>query len=100
MIQEMAYGFAKSELEPFASEWDKTKHFPMDVYKKAAELGFGGIYVSEEQGGCGLGRLEASLIFEALSTGKRETTSYIDPVCRLRRQQCLHQYSQHVRLDD
>lgn len=66
----MAYGFAKSELEPNAAEWDRTKHFPMDVYKKSAELGFGGIYVSEEWGGCGLGRLEASLIFEALSTGK------------------------------
>ena len=70
MIQEMAYGFAKSELEPHAAEWDRTKHFPMDVYKRAAELGFGGIYVSEEWGGCGLGRLESSLIFEALSTGK------------------------------
>lgn len=70
MIQEMAYGFAKAELEPYAAEWDKTKHFPMDQYKKAAELGFAGIYVSEENGGCGLGRLEASLIFEALSTGR------------------------------
>lgn len=65
----MAYGFAKTELEPFAAEWDKTKHFPMDVYKKSAELGFAGINVSEEYGGCGLGRLESSLIFEALSTG-------------------------------
>ena len=40
------------------------------MYKRAAELGFAGIYVSEENGGCGLGRLEASLIFEGLSTGK------------------------------
>lgn len=66
----MAYNFAKTELEPHAAEWDRTKHFPMDVYKKAADLGFAGIYVNEEYGGCGLGRLEASLIFEALSTGK------------------------------
>lgn len=43
----------------------------MDVYREAAQLGFAGIYVGEEHGGCGLGRLEASLIFEALSTGKR-----------------------------
>jgi alkylation response protein AidB-like acyl-CoA dehydrogenase len=41
----------------------------MDQYRKAADLGFGGIYVSEQYGGCGLGRLEASLIFEALATG-------------------------------
>jgi isobutyryl-CoA dehydrogenase len=42
----------------------------MDVYKKAAELGFAGIYVNDKYGGSGLGRLEASLIFEALATGK------------------------------
>jgi isobutyryl-CoA dehydrogenase len=77
MIQDMAYGFAKTEFEPFASEWDKTKHFPTDQYKKAADLGFGGIYVSEEYGGCGLGRLEASLIFEALSTGCVGSSAYI-----------------------
>ena len=65
----MAYSFAETELRPFASEWDETKHFPKDQYKKAAELGFASIYVSEKNGGCGLGRLEASLIFEALSTG-------------------------------
>ncbi len=55
---------------PFAAEWDEKKHFPKDVYKKAADLGFAAIYVSEDNGGCGLGRLEASLIFEGLSTGK------------------------------
>jgi alkylation response protein AidB-like acyl-CoA dehydrogenase len=65
----MAYKFAEDSLEPKAAEWDKTKEFPVHVFQQAAELGFGGIYVSEEQGGCGLGRLEASLIFEALSTG-------------------------------
>ena len=42
----------------------------MDVYKKAADLGFAGIYVDEKWGGCCLGRLEATLIFEGLSTGK------------------------------
>ena len=41
----------------------------MDVYKKAADMGFAGIYVSDEYGGCGLGRVEASLIFEGLATG-------------------------------
>ena len=73
----MAYGFAKTELEPNAAEWDKKKHLPMDVYKKSAELGFAGINVSEEYGGCGLGRLESSLIFEALSTGCVGSSAYI-----------------------
>lgn len=40
-------------------------------------MGFGGIYVSEEYGGCGLGRLEASLIFEGLSTGCVGSSAYI-----------------------
>ena len=70
LIQKTAYDFAERELEPFAAEWDEKKHFPMDVYKKAAELGFAGIYVDPKYGGCGLSRLEASLIFEGLSTGK------------------------------
>lgn len=73
----MAYKFAQEELEPRAAEWDKTKHFPVDVYKQAADLGFGGIYVSEEAGGCGLSRLEASLIFEALSTGCVGSSAFI-----------------------
>lgn len=77
MIQDMAYGFAKTEFEPYAAEWDRKKHFPVDQYKKAADLGFGGIYVSEEYGGCGLGRMEASLIFEALSTGCVGSSAYI-----------------------
>ena len=69
MIQETAYDFAKTEMDPYAAEWDEKKHFPKDVYRKAAELGFAGIYISDQYGGCGLGRLEASLIFEALATG-------------------------------
>ena len=73
----MAYDFAKAELEPHAAEWDKKKHFPVDKIKLAAEQGFAGIYVSEDFGGCGLGRLEASLIFEALSTGDVATSAYI-----------------------
>ena len=73
----MAYKFAEEELEPHAAEWDKKKHFPIDVYKRGADLGFGGIYVSEEAGGCGLSRLEATLIFEALSTGCVGSSAYI-----------------------
>jgi alkylation response protein AidB-like acyl-CoA dehydrogenase len=54
----------------------------MDVYKKAAELGFAGIYVSEKYGGCNLGRVEASLIFEGLATGKnKDLKSIINRLC-------------------
>lgn len=73
----MAYKFAEEELAPHAQEWDRTKEFPIHVYKDLAELGFAGIYVSEESGGCGLSRLEASLIFEALSTGCVGSSAYM-----------------------
>jgi glycine dehydrogenase len=76
-IQKTAYDFAERELEPNAAEWDEKKHFPMDVYKKLAELGFAGIYVDPKYGGCGLGRLEASLIFEGLSTGCVGSSAYV-----------------------
>jgi acyl-CoA dehydrogenase len=77
MIQEMAYSFSNEKILPNAAKWDEEKHFPVDEFKEAADLGFGGIYVSEENGGCGLGRLEASLIFEALSTGCPATSAFI-----------------------
>lgn len=77
LIQKTAYDFANQELAPNAAEWDEKKHFPMDVYKRAADLGFAGIYVDEKYGGCGLGRLEASLIFEGLSTGCVGSSAYI-----------------------
>lgn len=62
---------------PNAAEWDEKKHFPKDVIKEAADYGFAGIYVKDDVGGVGLGRIEASLIFEALSTGCVGTSAYI-----------------------
>lgn len=97
MIQELAYNFAASELEPHAAEWDKKKHFPKDVYKKAAELGFASIYVKEENGGCGLGRLESTLIFEGLATGKQNFFVHISRLCWF---VCIPEHSQHVFVDD
>ncbi len=76
-IQEMARNFAAEELAPFAAEWDEKKHFPVDVIRKAAELGLAGIYTREDVGGSGLGRLDAALIFEALSAGCTSTAAYI-----------------------
>ena len=76
-IQEMAQRFTADAITPFAAEWDEKKHFPRDVIKASAELGFGAIYVSEESGGIGLGRLEAALIMEAMSYGCPATSAYI-----------------------
>ena len=76
-IQEMALRFADEELKPNAERWDEDKHFPVDVIRKSAELGLAAIYTREDVGGSGLGRLDAALIFEALSTGCTSTAAYI-----------------------
>lgn len=66
-IQEMARGFAADCVAPNALQWDRDKHFPIDVIKQTGPLGMGGIYVKEDVGGSGLKRSDAVLIFEALS---------------------------------
>ncbi len=76
-IQEMARRFAADELAPHAGEWDEKKHFPVDVIRRSAELGLAGIYTSDDVGGSGLGRLDAALVFEALSEGCVSTAAYI-----------------------
>ena len=76
-IQDMAQRFTADAITPFAGEWDEQHHFPRDVVKAAAELGFGGIYVSEAGGGIGLGRLESALIMEAMAYGCPSTSAFI-----------------------
>ena len=76
-IWDAARSFAEAELAPHSARWDEDKHFPVDVLRKAAGLGFAGIYVREDVGGSGLGRLDASLIFEALSYGDVPVAAFI-----------------------
>ena len=76
-MQSMALQFAMNEMWPNMAAWDQGQIFPVDVLKKAAELGFGALYTSPDHGGTGLTRLDASIIFEALSHGCVSTTAYI-----------------------
>ena len=76
-IQEMARRFASDELAPNAARWDAEKHFPVDVIEKTGGLGLAGIYADEGIGGSGLSRLDAVLVFEALSAGDTTTAAYI-----------------------
>ena len=76
-IQDAARAFAEGQLAPHSADWDERKHFPVDVLRQAAELGFAGIYVNEDVGGSGLTRLDASIIFEALSYGDVPTAAYL-----------------------
>lgn len=76
-IQEMAQRFTADAITPHAAEWDEKHIFPRDTIRAAAELGFGGIYVSEEADGIGLGRLESALIMEAMAYGCPSTSAFI-----------------------
>ena len=62
---------------PRAREWDEGEIFPVETLRKAAALGFGGIYVKEDVGGSALTRLDATIIFEELAQGCISTAAYI-----------------------
>jgi len=66
-IFDMAQACGAEHIAPFARQWEKDGTIPRDLWPKLAELGFGGLYVSEESGGTDLSRLDATLVFEALS---------------------------------
>ncbi|XP_059723178.1 isobutyryl-CoA dehydrogenase, mitochondrial isoform X2 [Haemorhous mexicanus] len=76
-FQKVALDFAAKEMAPYMAEWDEKEIFPVETMRKAAQLGFGGIYVKPDVGGSGLSRLDTSIIFEALSTGCTSTTAYM-----------------------
>jgi hypothetical protein len=66
-IFDMAYAFGQENIAPFARQWETDGTIPKDLWPKIGELGFGALYVSEDGGGSGLTRLDATLVFEALS---------------------------------
>lgn len=77
VIVDTAAAFAAKRLAPHALEWDKAKHFPVDVVRDAAELGMGAIYCGEDVGGSGLRRIDAVRIFEQLAIADPVISSFI-----------------------
>ena len=77
LIQDMARQFAAAELAPYSAKWDEEKFLDRGVFEKAAELGFLGIYTSEEHGGTGLKRLDSAIVFEQLAAGDVSHTAMI-----------------------
>ena len=77
LLVDSARAFAAAELTPHAADWDREHHFPVDVIKRAAEQGYLALYLPEEDGGLGLSRLSASLIFEQLAAGCIATTAFL-----------------------
>ena len=76
-FQDTAREFARTDMTPFARTWDEDETFPVDALRKAAALGFGGIYVRDDVGGSALSRLDATIIFEELAQGCTSTAAYI-----------------------
>ena len=76
-MRDMVLDFARERLAPHALEWDEAKHLPVDVIRETADLGMGGIYLREDVGGSNLSRLDAAVIFEALSTGCVDVAAFI-----------------------
>ncbi len=76
-IFDMAYAFGQEHIAPFARAWEAAGTIPKDLWPKVGELGFGGLYVSEASGGTGLGRLDATLVFEALSMACPSVASFL-----------------------
>ncbi|QPC88071.1 acyl-CoA dehydrogenase [Mesorhizobium sp. NBSH29] len=76
-IQDMAKAFAEDRVAPHALQWDIERHFPGDVIRETGALGLGGIYTRDDVGGSGLGRLDAVLVFEALSQACPAFASFI-----------------------
>jgi len=76
-IKDTARAFAREEMLPFARQWDEDEIFPVETLRRAAALGFAGIYVDSDLGGSALTRLDAVLIFEELAQGCPSTAAYI-----------------------
>src|SRR5713226_3847536 len=74
---ETARQFAREEWLPHAPGWDEREEFPVEALRKAAALGFAGIYVGDQFGGSGLSRLDATIIFEELATACVSTAAYL-----------------------
>ena len=75
--RDLARNFSEKELKPYAAQWDREAVFPKETLSKAGELGFLSLYVDTNCGGMGLGRLDASIIFEQLAQGCTSTTAFM-----------------------
>ncbi len=76
-IFSLAKDFGEEHIAPYALAWEKEGGIPKSLWKEMSKLGFGGLYVSEKNGGSGLSRLDASLVFEALSMSCPSVSAFL-----------------------
>jgi alkylation response protein AidB-like acyl-CoA dehydrogenase len=62
MIQDSVREFAEKEIMPYGREYDEKKEYPMEIYKKAAKLGFIGASIPEEYNGAGMDCIAEAII--------------------------------------
>lgn len=67
MVAESAREFAEQHIRPHIMEWDEAQTFPVQLFKKAGEMGFMGVLVPTVLGGSGLGYHEYVAILEEIS---------------------------------
>jgi alkylation response protein AidB-like acyl-CoA dehydrogenase len=72
-----ARDYAEGELAPHAARWDAEGIFPREAFARAGEMGFCAIYASEDIGGLGLPRLDATLVFEEMAAVDPSTTAFL-----------------------
>jgi butyryl-CoA dehydrogenase len=90
LLQKSVREFAEAEVKPHAKEIDETGRFPLDTFKKAAELGLTGVAVPENYGGAGMDHISYAIVIEEISrvcasTGvilSVQNSLYCDPVLR------------------
>jgi acyl-CoA dehydrogenase len=76
-LKETARRFAAEEIIPVAGRYDEEQRFPLEITRKAWELGLMNFEVPAEQGGAGLGVLDTCLVLEELNYGCAGITNAI-----------------------
>ena len=90
LLQRSVREFAEAEVKPHAKEIDETGRFPLDNFKKAADLGLTGVAVPENYGGAGMDHVSYAIVIEEISrvcasTGvilSVQNSLYCDPILR------------------
>ncbi|WP_347924653.1 acyl-CoA dehydrogenase family protein [Pontimicrobium sp. SW4] len=67
LIAASAKDFSEQYIRPNIMEWDEAQIFPVELFKRAGQMGFMGIFVDEKYGGSGLGYHEYIAIIEEIS---------------------------------
>ncbi|MEQ8400663.1 MAG: acyl-CoA dehydrogenase family protein [Roseitalea porphyridii] len=91
MLFDTAFDFGQEQIAPHARTWERAGTIPRDLLRNAGALGFGALYVPEQMGGSGLSRLDATLVFEALSAACPSVAAFISI-----HNMCTHMIARHA----